>query len=55
MGTEFMLKMEANGSIEEVADAKVNFTEWIQLYPFTDQDFTKTLADKKLKEMVIKP
>ena len=33
MGTEFMLKLEANGSIEEVADAKVNFTKWIQLYP----------------------
>ena len=44
--TGFMLSSLATSSIEEVADATVNSTKWMQMYVSTDRNFSTSLVKR---------
>ena len=46
METGFMLSLAATSSIEEVADSTPNSTKWMQMYVFTNRDFTRSLVER---------
>ena len=46
MKTGFMLSVLATSSIEEVADATINSTKWMQLSIFLNRNFTKSMIER---------
>ena len=46
METGFMLSVLATSSIEEVADATISSTKWMQMYIFRDRNFTRSMIER---------